>query len=121
MTRHDDRDALPIYHLAVSHRTLGRLATYEIRARGEGRAGRTVAVSHDRIEAVLKACAQRWPSVPLVEGTVSGLLRAGGRVVGVRARVGDQARAFRAPLVVGCDGAMSLVRRELGIATDRYL
>lgn len=78
-------------------------------------------MSHDRIEAVLKACAQRWPSVPLVEGTVSGLLRAGGRVVGVRARVGDQARAFRAPLVVGCDGAMSLVRRELGIATDRYL
>jgi hypothetical protein len=34
VTRHDDRDALPIYHLAVSHRTLGRLATYEIRARG---------------------------------------------------------------------------------------
>jgi 2-polyprenyl-6-methoxyphenol hydroxylase-like FAD-dependent oxidoreductase len=113
--------ALPIYHLAVSHRTLGRLATYEIRARGEGRAGRTIAVPHDRIEAVMKACAQRWPSVTLVEGTVTGLLRAGGRVVGVRARVGGAEREFRAPLVVGCDGAMSLVRRELGIAVDRYL
>ena len=41
--------ALPIYHLAVSHRTLGRLATYDLQAQGEGLAGRTIAVPHDRI------------------------------------------------------------------------
>ncbi len=111
--------ALPIYHLAVSHRTLGRLATYEIQAQGEGLAGRTIAVPHDRIETVMKACAARWPSVTMVEGTVTGLLRDGDRVAGVCARVDDAEREYRAPLVVGCDGSMSLVRRELGIDADR--
>ncbi|HLH23558.1 MAG TPA: NAD(P)/FAD-dependent oxidoreductase [Chloroflexota bacterium] len=113
--------ALPIYHLAVSHRTLGRLATYDILTQGEGPASRTIAVPHDRIEAVMKACAERWPSVTTVTGTVTGLLREDGRVVGVCARADDGAeREYRARLVVGCDGAQSLVRRELGIATARY-
>src|SRR5215216_2323026 len=58
--------ALPIYHLAVSHRTLGRLATYDILTQGEGPTSRTVAVPHDRIETVMKACAERWPSVTTV-------------------------------------------------------
>src|SRR5215212_7224918 len=35
--------ALPIYHLAVSHRTLGRLATYDVLSQGEGPASRTIA------------------------------------------------------------------------------
>src|ERR671933_635223 len=62
--------ALPIYHLAVSHRTLGRPATYDVRAQGEGPASRTIAVPHDRIEAVMKACAERWPSVQAGQGSV---------------------------------------------------
>jgi 2-polyprenyl-6-methoxyphenol hydroxylase-like FAD-dependent oxidoreductase len=112
--------ALPIQHLAVSHRTLGRLATYEVEPQGEGPASRTIAVPHDRIEAVMKACAERWPSVTMVTGTVTGLLREGGRAVGVRARTPDGAeRELRARLVVGCDGAPSLVRRELGIGSPR--
>jgi 2-polyprenyl-6-methoxyphenol hydroxylase-like FAD-dependent oxidoreductase len=114
-----DDGALPIYHMAVSHRTLGRLATYEIQAAGDGPADRTIAVPHDRIEAVMKASAERWPSVTMREGTVTGLLREGGRVVGVRARVGGDEREYRAGLVVGCDGAQSVVRRELGIESDR--
>jgi 2-polyprenyl-6-methoxyphenol hydroxylase-like FAD-dependent oxidoreductase len=113
--------ALPIYHLAVSHRTLGRLATYDILTQGEGPASRTIAVPHDRIEAVMKACAQQWPSVTTLTGTVTGLLREDGRVVGVRARAEDgEEREYRACLVVGCDGAQSLVRRELGIQTARH-
>jgi 2-polyprenyl-6-methoxyphenol hydroxylase-like FAD-dependent oxidoreductase len=113
--------ALPIHHLAVSHRTLGRLATYEVQAQGEGSASRTVAVPHDRIEAVMKACAERWPSVTMLEGTVTDLLYEDGRVVGVRARADEAEREYRAALVVGCDGGMSLVRRTLGIEADRYL
>jgi 2-polyprenyl-6-methoxyphenol hydroxylase-like FAD-dependent oxidoreductase len=113
--------ALPIQHLAVSHRTLGRLATYEIAGQGEGLAGRTIAVPHDRIEAVMKATAERWPSVTVREGTVTSLIQEHGRVVGVCARVDDAEREYRAPLVVGCDGAQSLVRRELGINADRQL
>src|SRR5918911_5350198 len=50
--------ALPIHHLAVSHRTLGRLATYDVRAQGDGAAGRTIAVPHDRIEVVMKETAE---------------------------------------------------------------
>src|SRR5262245_31797786 len=116
-----DDGALQIHHLAVSHRTLGRLATYEVHAQGEGEAGRTIAVPHDRIEAVMKGCAERWPSVSMLHGTVTGLLRDDGRVVGVRARVGDEEREVRGCLVVGCDGGMSVVRRELGIEADRHL
>jgi len=113
--------ALPIYHLAVSHRTLGRLATYDILTQGEGPASRTIAVPHDRIEAVMKATAESWPSVTMVTGAVTGLVREDGRVVGVTARTEDgQEREFRARLVVGCDGAQSLVRRELGIESARY-
>jgi 2-polyprenyl-6-methoxyphenol hydroxylase-like FAD-dependent oxidoreductase len=113
--------ALPIYHLAVSHRTLGRLATYDILTQGEGPASRTIAVPHDRIEAVMKACAERWPSVTTVTGTVTSLLRENGRVVGVCARAeSGEERAYRARLVVGCDGAQSLVRRELAIETARH-
>jgi 2-polyprenyl-6-methoxyphenol hydroxylase-like FAD-dependent oxidoreductase len=113
--------ALPIYHLAISHRTLGRLATYDLPAHGEGLAGRTIAVPHDRIEAVMKACAEARSSVRPVHGAVTGLLREGGRVVGVRTLLDGVEGELRAPLVIGCDGGLSLVRRELGIEADRKI
>src|SRR4051812_42347470 len=92
--------ALPIYHLAVTHRTLGRLATYDILTQGEGPASRTIAVPHDRIEAVMKATAESWPSITTVVGTVTALLRESGRVVGIRARTEDGTeREYRARLV----------------------
>ncbi|WP_306356204.1 MULTISPECIES: NAD(P)/FAD-dependent oxidoreductase [unclassified Nocardia] len=52
----------------------------------------------------------------LIEGfTVTGLLRDGDRVAGIRGRVGDGAeREFRAPLVIGADGANSIVAKEVG-------
>src|SRR5919197_6291085 len=101
-------------------RRRGRLATYSVAPAGEGPASRSLAVPHDRIEAVMKAVAERWPSVEMERATVVGLQRDNdGRVVGVRARTAAGERVFHAPLVVGCDGSQSLVRRELGIEVDR--
>jgi 2-polyprenyl-6-methoxyphenol hydroxylase-like FAD-dependent oxidoreductase len=113
--------ALPMTELAVTSRSRGRLAVYPIEAAGDGPAGRSIAVPHDRIEAVMKARAESWPSVRIERAAVDGLLRDGvdGRVVGVRARTQAGPREYRAPLVIGCDGSQSLVRRELGIGVDR--
>src|SRR6266542_6916094 len=49
---HED-GALPITELAVSHARRGLIARFTIPAAGEGPAGRTIAVPHDRIEAIL--------------------------------------------------------------------
>lgn len=111
--------ALPIHYLAVSHRTLGRLATYDVPAHGQGLASRTIAVPHDRIEAMMQTTANSWPSVRTLRATATGLIHDGGRVVGVRANVGDEEREFRGRLIVGCDGGMSVVRREARIGADR--
>jgi 2-polyprenyl-6-methoxyphenol hydroxylase-like FAD-dependent oxidoreductase len=113
--------ALPLTELAVTSRARGRLATFPILAEGSGPTAQSIAVPHDRIEAVMKACAERWPSVESRRATVIGLLRdADGRVTGVRARLpGGEEASFEAPLVIGCDGSQSLVRRELHIHVDR--
>lgn len=116
---HED-GTLPITQIAVTHRELGRLATYDIPPQGEGPAGRSVAVPHDRIEAVMKACAERWPSVRMERTAVRGAIVENGRVVGVRTESGGVQREYRAPLVVACDGSQSLLRREVGIAVDRH-
>ena len=113
--------ALPLTDLAVTSRERGRLATFPIRAQGTGQAAQSIAVPHDRIEAVMKACAERWPSVDFCRATVTGLLLdENGRVTGVRARMPDGTEErFEAALVIGCDGSQSLVRRELRIHLDR--
>jgi 2-polyprenyl-6-methoxyphenol hydroxylase-like FAD-dependent oxidoreductase len=108
--------------LAVSHARRGLIARFPIPAAGEGPAGRTIAVPHDRIEAVLLECATQWPSVRLERGAVTGLERDnGGRVAGVRFRPhGSRDEVVRrARVVVGCDGAQSLVRRSLGITAEQ--
>ncbi len=112
---HED-GALPITTMAVTSRERGRMATYPIPPAGDGPAGRSIAVPHDRIEAVMKDVAGRWPSVEMSRAAVLGLVRdERGRVSGVRARTADGERTYEASLVVGCDGGQSLVRRELGI------
>jgi 2-polyprenyl-6-methoxyphenol hydroxylase-like FAD-dependent oxidoreductase len=112
---HED-GALPITTMAVTSRELGRLATYPIPPANDGPAGRSIAVPHDRIEAVMKDVAGRWPSVEIARANVLGLVRdERGRVGGVRARTAAGERVYEAPLVIGCDGGQSLVRRELGI------
>lgn len=47
--------------------------------------------------------------------TVTGLLREGERVVGVRVKRGGVEEEVRAPITVGADGAYSVVVRELGM------
>jgi 2-polyprenyl-6-methoxyphenol hydroxylase-like FAD-dependent oxidoreductase len=116
---HED-GSLPITTMAVTSRELGRLAAYPIPPAGDGPAGRSIAVPHDRIEAVMKATAGRWPSVEIERANVLGLVRdERGRVSGVRARTAEGERVYEASLVVGCDGGQSLVRRELGIGCWR--
>jgi len=115
--------ALPIQELAVTHARRGLIARFDIPGQTEGPAGRTLAVPHDRIEAVLYACACRWPAVQSLRGSVSGLVRDdSSRVVGVRlkSRGSDGREVIRARLVVGCDGSQSLVRRTLGIVTEQH-
>lgn len=113
--------ALPITCLAVTSQSRGRLATYPIQPAGDGPAGRSVAVPHDRIEAIMQAGAARWPSVAIERATVDGLIRdEHGQVSGVRARTAAGECIYHALLVVGCDGSQSLVRRELGIEVERH-
>jgi 2-polyprenyl-6-methoxyphenol hydroxylase-like FAD-dependent oxidoreductase len=113
--------ALPMTHIAVSHRDLGRLATYAVPAQADGPAGRSLAVPHDRIEAVMKDSAERWPSVSVERALAVDLARdQSGRVTGVQARVGEEERVFTAALVVGCDGMSSMVRRRSGIGVEQY-
>jgi 2-polyprenyl-6-methoxyphenol hydroxylase-like FAD-dependent oxidoreductase len=111
---------VPIKWLAVSHRELGRLATYRIPAQDEGPGGRSIAAPHDRIEAVLRDCAAKLPSVTFERASVAGLVRDGtDRVCGVKVRGAAGETIVRAPLVVGCDGSPSLIRRELDIAVTQ--
>lgn len=111
--------ALPITELAVSTRD-GFVARYSVPAAGEGPAGRTIAVPHDRIEAVLYQYATRWPSVRDARGVVTDVIQERGRVAGVRFRPHGEERdvELRAPVVVGADGAQSLVRRSVGIGCE---
>src|SRR6476659_5144526 len=51
---------------------------------------------------------------------VTGLLREGGRVTGVRYMSPDGAGELRADLVVGCDGRTSAVRRDAGLPSRDY-
>jgi 2-polyprenyl-6-methoxyphenol hydroxylase-like FAD-dependent oxidoreductase len=112
--------ALPMTTIAVSSLDRGLIAAFAVSPVGEGPASRSIAVPHDRIEAVMKRAAERWPSVTSIRASVTALIREGGRVVGVKARTAEGEQEFRADLIVGCDGSQSLVRRELGIGVDRH-
>jgi 2-polyprenyl-6-methoxyphenol hydroxylase-like FAD-dependent oxidoreductase len=115
--------SLPITELAVSHAQRGLIARFPLRAHDDGPAGRTIAVPHDRIEAVFFECANRWPSVRCERGVVSGVeWNESGRVIGVRFRPHGASNdvSFRARVVVGADGSQSLVRRSLGIEIEQH-
>ena len=113
--------ALPIQELAVSDHTR-LIARFPVPATDDGPSGRTLAIPHDRIEAVLYSCAERHPSVRCERGTVTGLEIDHGRVCGVQLRPHGATGAvvLRARVVVGCDGAQSRVRRDLGIGCEQH-
>ncbi|WP_123029206.1 FAD-dependent oxidoreductase [Mycolicibacterium stellerae] len=56
----------------------------------------------------------------LMQHDVTGLLRDGDRVTGVRFTSPDGAGELRADLVVGCDGRTSAVRRDAGLPIRDY-
>ncbi len=71
--------------------------------------------------AIVGAVQQR-PNVSLRYGTsFTGLLREGGRVVGLTAQGQDGPQTIKAKLVVGADGAFSKVRDALKIPADVHL
>jgi geranylgeranyl reductase family protein len=52
-------------------------------------------------------------TVKAMEGTeVTSVMREGGKIVGVKARMGGSEQEFRAKMVIGADGTSSLVARE---------
>ncbi|MBJ7399638.1 FAD-dependent oxidoreductase [Mycolicibacterium sp.] len=70
---------------------------------------------------MLAEAAQAEPTFALRMSTeVTGLLREGDRVTGVRHRGPDGEGELRADLTVACDGRWSLVRREAGLSTREW-
>jgi 2-polyprenyl-6-methoxyphenol hydroxylase-like FAD-dependent oxidoreductase len=62
--------------------------------------------------------AKRYPAFQLrMEADVTALVKAGGRVAGVRAQTPEGELTVRADLVVGADGRHSTVRAEAGLET----
>ena len=62
---------------------------------------------------------RRYPGFRvLMQTEATDLIEEGGVVVGVRASTPDGALELRAPLVVGCDGRHSLVRRKAGLEVE---
>jgi menaquinone-9 beta-reductase len=53
------------------------------------------------------------------KASVTDVITEAGQVVGVRAKVGKQETDFRAPVVIGADGASSIVARDLGSRQPR--
>ncbi|MGO9744883.1 MAG: FAD-dependent oxidoreductase [Mycobacterium sp.] len=70
---------------------------------------------------LLADAAQVEPSFTLRMNTeVTGLLREGGKVAGVRYRGPDGPGELRAELTVACDGRWSIARHEAGLKTREY-
>src|SRR5918912_2841863 len=66
--------ALPMTELAVSHARRGLIARFGVPAADDGPAGRTLAVPHDRIEAVLWQCLERFACVRTERAQVASLV-----------------------------------------------
>ena len=70
---------------------------------------------------LLAEAAQAEPSFTLrMKAEVTGLLREGGRVTGVRYQGPDGPGELRAELTVACDGRWSIARHEAGLKTREY-
>ena len=69
----------------------------------------------------IAAQGKRYPTFDLHMSTeATGLIEAGGRVVGLVAKGPDREVSIRADLVVGCDGRHSTVREKAGLKSDDY-
>ena len=66
--------ALQMRWICLTDASRGLVAKYPMPAQGQGAASRTLAVPHDRIEAVLYDRAKRHPSVSVASGVVTDLV-----------------------------------------------
>lgn len=111
------RPFMPPYHAFAALEDAGvmdevRAASWDI-APGPDGTPVALAAPFTRVNAILAE------GVPVAHGhEVTGLLRAGGRVAGVRVRRGSGVRDEPADLVVACDGVGSPLRAMAGIAGD---
>ncbi|WOX20535.1 NAD(P)/FAD-dependent oxidoreductase [Streptomyces solicathayae] len=73
------------------------------------------------LDPMIRARAAETPGVDLLLGhQVTGLVREGGRTLGVRASTPQGEREIRARLVVGADGKDSAVAKYAGLPTQEY-
>jgi 2-polyprenyl-6-methoxyphenol hydroxylase-like FAD-dependent oxidoreductase len=114
---------IPLSELAVTDSRRGMVGRFPIQQSGTGPADRTIAIPHDRIEAVFYNKMADWPTVTVERGTATSLLTdENGRVSGVRYRPHDSGEQVEigARVVVGADGARSVVRRSVGIDAPQH-
>lgn len=70
---------------------------------------------------LLAEAGQAEPTFTLtMNAEATGLVREGGRVVGVRYRDSDGEHELRADLTVGCDGRTSSIRRDAGLQVREF-
>lgn len=96
--------------------------TYPTAGRWRGYRDHALAVPREVLDRLLVERARALPVDVRERHRVTGLLREGGRVVGVQAEAEDGARVeVAAPLVVGADGRASVVARALGLVRPHRL
>lgn len=89
--------------------------TFEHAARGDERVRHALAVSRERLDAVLVDAARDAGAELIAPLRIDALVVERGRVIGVRAGTGAQSvRRIDARLVVGADGLRSVVARRAG-------
>lgn len=86
-------------------------APWPVRA---GDVGGAVCVRRHKLDPILADAANEAGADMRMRTKVTGLLREGGRVTGVRVTNDGDERELRAPLVVGADGRASTVARDAG-------
>jgi 2-polyprenyl-6-methoxyphenol hydroxylase-like FAD-dependent oxidoreductase len=74
----------------------------------------------DLLNLLAEAAAKEPTHTLRMQTEVTGLIRDGGRVVGVRYQGPDGPGELRADLTVGCDGRWSLVRRDAGLSVHDF-
>jgi 2-polyprenyl-6-methoxyphenol hydroxylase-like FAD-dependent oxidoreductase len=112
--RQQDR-VVPMRAVRMHHR--GRAFASNLGRDGEA-AG--YAVHQPSLLALLHAQCSRFPGYALTVGApVTGLVKEGGRVRGVVARVDGREEQIAARLVVVCTGRASALRKEAGVEADR--
>ncbi|WP_415947989.1 NAD(P)/FAD-dependent oxidoreductase [Streptomyces sp. KLOTTS4A1] len=78
-------------------------------------------VRRSTLDPLVRAAAADTPGVELLTGhQVTGVIRDGGRVAGLRARSDGGERELRARLVVGADGKDSAVARHAGVPAKEH-